>query len=607
MTAMGRSRAIVAVLLFFGLTSVGPLWAQATSQENLSPFRDCQEMSEDDFRTFIGTTAAANLRSAIATLDMDALVSAEWNRLALGVKYKEIVSNIIEEERQNEGYFRKLFANYHPGTAEEMATHVVSRVFNSPAFTDLSESLGNGVAETLAATTAVKNASMDSQTTVATCLESFLSVKYTSTIADFFKQSVPSLDVSKLTNPSAIERKTIINVGLILAAVMAVIMRRLIARIIRSVVARIVGRVSVRLLAWFTGIGGGILLLWDIMSGGSGPFPMIKEEMTSYETQSQIISSFATDLRTGMDANIDSAAFDTATQLFGQYLDFKQSYETLLILTETDQRVKEQVGNLTQQEMVRVAEVVDLIEASSGKDGVATAFQRGLVRRALTLPEEGMVIARDTKSMAVAFEWQAKVPTYLGAVVENGLHRALSPEAYSPEELTRIIGLPGGNPTIQKIILLPGEQMRSLLALPEGAFAEAAASLSLRELGGLAALSSGLPTPEMRVALVRIALASEVGRKLLGDADFQSAFLASIGGDPGPALAALEERSWWRTPAHAQLMFAGDISFGYFRQLYPWVLWVAAGAVMLIGLMLFRLFRPPVRVVIERSSAEEVR
>lgn len=573
--------AIAFLLSIIGIiTGNTPSYAQQTATR----FEECRASSEDEFRHFIQETTSTNLSRSVESLDMFALVSAEWNRLGLDTRYRDLVHTVIKQEKANKSYVDKLLSTYSQSTSEEMAHYVITRVFNGPEFQEISTRLGEAVAKAIAATPATQEATRISEDAALNCLEAFLDFRYTGTVAKHFEAELPQLSAAAGSVSGISSTSAIINISSIVLGIVALVMRRLIARFLASLTARIIGRISLRIAAAFTGIGALAFLAYDLWTGADGPYPAIAEELLKADTRQQILVSYSDSLKQEILQNIQPTAAKVSNALYDRYVEFTKKYNTLLHLTETNSRIREQVGRLDPRQFAQLAELVDLTEENSGEAGVVTAFDRGKMRDALSLSAAGMTIARDTQSIDIALTWQAKLPGKLDVVVDTDMHRALSPADFGADRLLRLVAAAEATGDIQNLLALSKDNIQALQILPQGLLNDAVKTLSPNELEHLATTMMLIREPEIRTETASVAISSRNGRKLLASGLLSNAIAGST--NKIAVLRAIENSSLTALPGQIEQVLAGDIAPSLLRTLHPWLIWVAAAfALIALGIV----------------------
>ncbi len=253
--------------------------------------------------------------------------------------------------------------------------------------------------------------------------------------------------------------------------------------------------------------------------------------------------------------------------------EFRRAHQHIVDLVEDNPAFKRFVEDLDQNQLRRLAAAVAILEDTGdtrGRTAVVQAYDDGLLRRVVDLPDAGLAIAQDLGSLETALSWQAVVPGRLQAVEKLGLHRQVEPRAERARSVERLLDL---GETAGFLLGLPWPDIEALVDLPRARLRDVEATLEPALLSPLAQLLRDAPNSDMelRGEIVATVLGPGRGRQLLHNRGLATAVIDSR--DPRLALSFVQQ------PGAANLFFGlwaaltGQINLSVVSGLYPGV-WV---------------------------------
>ncbi len=208
------------------------------------------------------------------------------------------------------------------------------------------------------------------------------------------------------------------------------------------------------------------------------------------------------------------------------------------------------------------------------------------------MPEKGIVIARELKSIQAGLDWSALAGDKIGDVVEYELHKRINPKDLTRASLDRILTL-GDRTAIIKISSISPEARDMLFTLNSNDLNSLLRSLSDEELMALAGYLSGLK-PEPRGKILRVVAAEPAKMQILASHRVRERIIASR--DQSAAV----DMMLAPTSSLSAEAFLHDLTLVWDGRVAPLLLWdkrpQAVGIAGFLGLFVLfwmaRLFRP---------------
>ena len=561
-------------------------------------FEDCSALPEGAFRGAIERGTLAQFSTALPAVDADALVARQWRALEMDTLVQRLGREAHAQVAADAGYVRRLFSNYSPGTASELARAFNARVYESPEFKARFDLLVAGVGEALTARIAAAGAA--AQDEARRCVRGYLGARYTATVAEavlvglragVLAPSGPAVDVSTSTS---------LNTARALTGAAMLVMRGALERLVERVVARSAGVIAGSLARRVVPVLGTALFAWDLVFGADGVLDEVEEQLAGDESRVAIRDGLALSLREAATREAATAAGRVADEVNRQWGEFRTQYAQVLALAEKDPAFRAFLADVAPERFGSLGRLVDMLLKQGGEDAVRGALGNGTLARAARLPEPGITIALARNSLPEALAWAELAGANLAGVVRHEVFRAATPEQFSAESLGRLLSLeqPAGiaamlrlQPEQRGLLLrqLPLDSLRSLVArLPVVAGVEP-------PLAVLAVMLQALPAPEQGNALVQALLRKPELITLLGEESVRRAVLE----DSSQPMAALEflarDTPVWDLPrmaADVQLALDGVVAKSLLWRKYTAAGGVLAAAALLVLLVLSRLLKP---------------
>jgi hypothetical protein len=286
------------------------------------------------------------------------------------------------------------------------------------------------------------------------------------------------------------------------------------------------------------------------------------------------------------------------------WTDFRRAHAKVLELAERNDAFKRFLDQIKGADMPRLDEIVGLVLASEGEAGVLKRLDDGTLHRAVTaLPGEALEIARESRSLELAFKWWAIAGDNLSKVVAFELHRRADPQSFTKPGLDRLLALQD-RVIITRLASLQPAARDVLFELDAGELRTLARSLDESELASLSRYLSVLPAaPAQR--LLRAVVQSPSRMAELAKPAVRDAVIASA--DQLAAVGMMLQTSGLPNPGvvveHVQLVLEGRIAPRLLWEKHALAVLIAAILSLLLALLLWRLLvgsRP--RVILQPAA-----
>ena len=574
-------------------------------------YEACQARDEPAFRSAIEAVTRKGLEASLVGLDYKAVLGEEWRRGNIDDLIDRQVDLAVGQVREESSWMQLLQSLASAGKAQELATTVAERVYRSEAMKKAIEEMASGVGREIGKR--IEAAAADTAAPAVACMQAFLGRRYGSTVA-----RAVSTDAGRQISVDPAKFGAQVSTGQVLlegsegiAGAVILVVRRQLSSIATRVGQRIVGSVLGRLVSVVAGGVGLVLVAKDIWDFRHGVLPIIAEEMKSQATKDKVRDELATMLSEHVSDSIKDISAASATRVVEIWTDFRRAHAKVLELAERNDGFKRFLDQIKGADMPRLDEIVGLVLASEGEAGVLKRLDDGTLHQGVTaLPSEALEIARESRSLEVAFKWWAIAGDNLTRVVAFELHRRADPQSFTKASLNRLLGLQD-RVIITRLASLQPAARDILFELDAGELRTLARSLDESELDSLARYLSVLSTaPAQR--LLRAVVQSPSRMAELAKPAVRDAVIASA--DQLAAVGMMLQTSTLPNPGmvleHARLVFDGRIA--------PRLLWekhafaMAIGAVLSLSLvlLLWRLLvgsRPRVIVQPAATAAPKTR
>ncbi|MET1047054.1 MAG: hypothetical protein ABWX70_10215 [Hyphomicrobium sp.] len=489
-------------LLTAAAVAVGPMLPYAASAQPISraDYEACQAKDDDALKAAVATIATEAITSGTKSLDYKVLVADQWRQRNLDQVIDNRVDIAVGEVTSETSWSDRLQSLANSEKSQQLATMVAERVYRSEAVTTAIEDLASGVAKEVGKT--IEFASTDAAGPLLDCLKAYVGPRYGGAVAtalagDASKGIVvdPSKGTSDVSAGSMLKES-----GGGLAGATILIVRRQLATLAERIGQRIVGSVLARLVSVVAGGVGLVLIAKDLWDFRNGVLPIIAQEMKAPATKEKVRDELASTLNQQMNEHVKEIAQAAADQVIEVWQSFRRAHALVLRIADQNGEFRKFLDGVKPDALPRLDEVVSILVSSEGEGSILRSLGDGSLNSAVHLmPEKGLEIARDLKSVQAGLDWSALAGNQLGAVVDYELHKRISTKTLTRASLDRILAL-NDRAAIIKIASVPPEARDMLFTLKSDSLNSLLRSLSEDELKALAGYLSGLkPEPREKV------------------------------------------------------------------------------------------------------------
>ena len=405
-------------------------------------YEACQTRDETAFRSAIEAITLKALEAGTSTIDYVALVGDEWRSGNVDQILDARVDIAVGEVRDQTSWGSLISSLASKEKAQELAVAVAERVYRSDAMKTAIESLATGVGRELGKH--LELATVDAAEPSLSCLEAFLGPRYGSTVARIVTRDAEGdfkIGPDDATaSVSAADKLKQASGGITGAAIL--VLRRQMANMARRLGQRLVGSVLSRLVSVAAGGVGLVLIAKDIWDLRHGVLPIIADEMKSENSKANVRAELATTLADQIRDHLKEIAAKSAEHVIDVWQGFRVAHAKVLEIAEGDEKFRRYLNSLSAEHLARMDEVVALVLAEEGADGLATRLESGSLDQAVTkMPEAAMEIARATRSVDTALNWVAVAGSRIDDVVTHDIYRRSKPEDFTTASLGRVLAV----------------------------------------------------------------------------------------------------------------------------------------------------------------------
>ena len=554
-------------------------------------FGECENIvTEEDLRREIADGARASMRAAAKEVDYTELVNDSWQAIRFDPKFARIVDAQIAILRQDRAYLERLLDGNIPSRAEEMAKKTADAVFSSPEFkalqTELQDEIGRRMEPLVA------DADIAAQSRAADCVRVFLGRRYASTVSAVFSAEARDAELKPNINVGSAGTTAAFSLAGIVAGMLTIVFRRLVRRIVAAVVRRLAGAIAARLAAWASVVLGAALLVYELVAGADGVFPVIRDELTSPKTKTVIQKSLVEELDKIAPEQLDGRAEEIASTMIIRWREFRANHRAVLDLAEREPKFRKFVEEQPPDAFERLSVVVGAIKSvpPGGDAAVLEALELGVLDKAIRLPNVVRLSETWTPlgvSVVDLVAWRDRTGDRFDAALAARLPLHMKSDALSARALNRILGLDDPR-AAERLARMSEPSLSEALALDDAQLLDLATRFDGRQLSGLfnalrPAESADVRTNLLKTVLEKPGLISRLDRA--GDA-------VAASNKPSVALDILLSRaSAWDPNAlfsHFSSVAGGDVVPTVLFYRYGWGLLIALCIPLLIAFWLLR-------------------
>ncbi len=582
MTQSGRkcrrsARRITAAVTVLALLHSGLPPSAHAQAESRAEYEACQSRDEGSFRAAIATLTIQALQKGLAGMDYKPLVAEAWSRNEVDLILARRIDEAIEELRQESSWLALIESLASKDAAEKLSTSAAERVFQRSekmraAIEGIATFVGRDVGKRIELATA------DAAEPATQCLRAFLGPRYGSTVAAVVSRDATQqfiIDPSKAA-PQVSTGQVLVEGSEGLTGAVILLVRRQLSNMAARVGQRLIGAVLGRIVSVVAGGVGVVLIAKDIWELRHGVLPIIATEMKAPATREKVQDELARAISEQMTEHVRDIGAKAADRVVDIWLDFRRAHAQVLGLAEKNDGFRQFLDTVKPASLGRLDETVGLVLASEGETGVLKRLGDGTLREAVErLPAAAFDIARDTRSLETAFQWQSVAGDSLPKVIENEVHRRNPPSEFTRAGLARILSMQD-RVAISRLASLKGTP---LLELDDDNLRRLSRALPETELESLSGYMTGLERSAGNRLLS--AVAQSPGKmQILASSGVRTAILQSQ--DQAAAVGMMLRSDAIFEPGD----FATDLSLVRSGKVSPWLLWSRyPGALSFMGFL----------------------
>jgi len=561
-----------------------PAHSAATAQNmSRADYEACQARDEAGFRSAIEAVTTQALQRGLAGIDYKAIVAAEWQRGDVDTIMAARIDEAVGELRQETSWLRLVETLASSKAAEALATSAAERVYQrSDAVKKAIEGIALGVGKEVGQR--IELATADAADPAAQCMQAFLGPRYGSTVARVVARDTGrefAIDPAKGTAQVS-AGQLILESGEGIAGTVVLVVRRQLSNMASRVGQRLIGAVLGRLVAVVAGGVGVVLIAKDVWELRHGVLPIIASEMKSTSTRDKVQDELAKSISEQIGEHVREIGAKTAERVVDIWREFKRAHTKVLEFAEQNDGFRRLLDSVDPSNLNRLDEVTALVLADEGEPAIFKRLDDGTLREAVEkLPAPALEIARNTRSLGVAFKWQALAGDALPKVVELELYRRTAPAEMSAAALTRILGLQD-KVAITRLAAMKAAAREPLFELDDSRLVRLARALSETELQSLSSYMTGLERSAGQRFLAAIAQSPAKLQAIAGDT-VRNAILQSR--DQAAAVGMMLRSDTIFDP----MQFGSDLTLVRDGRISPSLLWARYSVVLsilgLFGLM----------------------
>ena len=582
-------------LLTAAAMALGQLSALAVLADPISraDYEACQAKDDNALRAAIVTIATDAITNGTKSIDYKVLVADQWRQRNLDQIIDTRVDIAIAEVTNETSWSDRLQSLANSEKSQQLATMVAERVYRSDAVKAGIEDLASGVAKEVGKT--IEFASSDATGPLLDCLKAYVGPRYGGAVADALAGDASKgvvVDPNKASGGVSAGSVLKESTGGLTGATFLIVRRQL-ANLAERVGQRIVGSVLSRLVSVVAGGVGLVLIAKDLWDFRNGVLPIIATEMKAPATKDKVRDELASTLNEQMNDHVKEIAEAAADQVIQVWQTFRRAHALVLRIADENGEFRKFLDGVKPDALPRLDEVVSILVASEGEASILRRLQDGSLNNAVHLmPEQGLEIARDLKSIQAGLDWTALAGDQLGSVLKYELHKRIAPKDLTRASLDRILAL-NDRTAIIRIASVPPEARDMLFTLGPSDLNGLLRSLSEDELKALAGYLSGLKL-EPREKILRAVAADPAKMQILASRSVRERIIASSD-QSAAADMMLEPAAGLSTKA-----FIKDAGLVWDGRVAPLLLWEkhpqAVSIICFLGFILLvwfgRLFRP---------------
>jgi hypothetical protein len=592
---------------WMSLLLVGTLLFEATPAFAAPPaqtpptLQDCSTVAEDALQGELNTVTQSVFATALANVDLDAIVARHWVTLQMDAAVADAVDLAVQRVQTETDLWNQFLSGWSPDKAQELTLAVASYTFDAPTFRAKMDELSAAVSQDVA--NQVAAASADGASAALYCLQTFIGRNYSQALVNAFEERVQAatssaalLDSDELS-PDLLQmvgehQLALGGIGVIIVAqitrkIVTSIAERISQRVAGKIVGRVLGKAGSTVIPVAGWIIGGGMIAYDLWESREGALPQIRASLKGPEVAAGVREEIAASIRPELEAEIPELARTIANDLFVEWRDTKRNIRQVLDLAAADPQFGAILQGLTSSEQVaRLVDLVGIVQQNGGDAALQAAIADGSLAAVVNLPAGAVTLAAESGSLQSALDWYAAVGNHLDDVVALELYKGRTPETVDLTQLDKLLAL-GDKTAVARLSLLGSAQLDALLALPKENLTALATTLAPDDLAWLGDVLPSVTQEQANALVARILSQPAVVASLRPLGDLR-AVLASRSLDSAITFVAGPKGlpDFW---TDAATIATGSVTPGLFVAKHG--VWPALGVVLLLLLLLLVMVR----------------
>lgn len=496
-------------------------------------YQECAAVQPEALRDELIRLTQEALDAGRAGISPETLVDRVWIAENMDAVVDAEVERAVQAVYAEEGYWSRFWSGWSSGKAEEFASAIATDAFGSPAFRAALDRLSIAIAHELALELEAMTAR--SASTALLCIQAYVGAQYGDAMYSLFEQEVSAsiaaagldsdmdVDVSLLRNNSkALTGAGIIVVGELVRRAGAALSKKLAGRVAGKVASRLVGRLGssiIPIAGWL--IGGG-LIVWDLIEGGDGALPQIREQLQSEEVKAAIRDEVAKAVGEGLrDETLDISA-TLANGMVTEWRQFCARHANLCTLPAESPAFKSVLDETSLERLEPLASLVDAYLETAGRPALDAALESGAFDRLLAGPAGAAAILRAGGSPETAQAWAALAGADLDKAVALNIPTLAAPAELDAAAVAALVAVDDAR-AVARLLALDRAARDALLQAEPADLRQLALTFSADELRRAAALGGAAGGPGVPLLVARLA----AGESTLAELEAASAAAAA--------------------------------------------------------------------------------
>ena len=471
-----KSQRLPVLFLIVLLLSASFSFESVSAQEEppVYAFSECESVEEASLLGELNHITLSIFKERTTGPFLAEIVKDNWTELDVDGVVDAAVDAAIEDVKREEGYWSKLLSAWTSGRAEEFATRVSTKAFDSPRFQDAMDRLAQAVVDDLA--NEIQLIMYESASSAAGCVEEFVGTSFSQTMAislddqiqgwlpemksDSYRSDIREVLKDRWRSSSG---STTILLGTQFTKLLAT---RLAKGIVGKVVTRIIGKAAGSLIPVAGWVIGGGLIVWDLWEARRGALPQIAEALKGADVKREIRLQIVEAVDTELNAALPELSQTATLSIYRQWKDFLQEFKPVLRLAEKNARFRLIVDDSTADQVDKLTELVRIGNEVLGYEWLVRIIESGEFEEILVLPIRSFVLLKETADPPLVLDWYEVAREGIIGVVETELYRFTQPGDFKDREsLLQILDI--AEPfVIREFMQFKEEDRERLLHLP---------------------------------------------------------------------------------------------------------------------------------------------